>query len=127
MSDVPHSIRLNGPWQAQYAPDADPRRLHLPRDWALVPPEACHGGLKLTRAFHAPTGIAAGDEVVLVLDALPVSGKVSLNGKLLGDSPGSKRFSITQHLALRNELEIVGALLVLGDGAAEVRLEIFAQ
>lgn len=126
MSDAPHSIRLNGPWQAQFAPDADPTRLHLPRDWSLVPPETHDGGLKLTRAFHAPTGIAPGDEVFLVLDALPISGKISLNGQLLGDFPGSERFPITQHLTLRNEIEIVGLLLDTGETVGEVRLEIFA-
>ncbi|MCC9605037.1 hypothetical protein LOC68_24975 [Blastopirellula sp. JC732] len=127
MSNAPHSIRLNGPWQAYLAPGADPTRLHLPRDWSSIPLETCDTGLKLTRFFNAPTGLAADDEVVLVLDAIPISGRVTLNGQMLGVSPGSERFDITTQLAPRNELEIAGLLLEAGDQVGEVRLEIFAR
>ncbi|EAQ81177.1 hypothetical protein [Blastopirellula marina] len=127
MSDSPHSIRLNGPWQAYFGTDANPTRIQLPRDWSTIPAVTRDDGLKLTRAFHAPTGIAPGDEVVLVLDELPISGKVSLNGQELGDFSRSERFTITQHLALRHEIKIEGLSLDAGEQAGEVRLEIFAR
>ncbi|UUO08360.1 hypothetical protein M4951_08600 [Blastopirellula sp. J2-11] len=127
MSDTPHSIRLNGPWQAYFAADADPTRIQLPRDWSTIPAATRDADFKLMRAFHAPTGIAPGDEVVLVLDELPISGKVSLNGQELGVFSRSERFAITEHLALRHEIEIVGLSLDAGERAGEVRLEIFVR
>ncbi|TWT31850.1 hypothetical protein [Blastopirellula retiformator] len=127
MSDAPHSIRLNGPWQVCFAPGAQPTRVNLPRDWSTLSTTTCDGALTLTRFFNAPTGLVPGDQVMLVLDALPFSGNVTLNGAVLGDFSGSRQFSIVDQIELRNQLEISGSSLATGQPAGEVRLEIFAS
>ncbi|MFI4874342.1 MAG: hypothetical protein ACIALR_03360, partial [Blastopirellula sp. JB062] len=123
MSEVPHSIRLNGPWQATFASQDEPTRLQLPRDWSTLP-AACASDVKLTRAFHAPTGINPKDEILLVLDELPLTGQVSLNGQPLGNVTRSERFAIADRLNQRNQIEIIGQPLNPGNRPGEVRLEI---
>jgi hypothetical protein len=60
---MPHIIRLRGPWE-----------------W-----EASADKVRITRRFHRPTGLEAGDCVWLTIDDVHGSATVALNGRRLGE------------------------------------------
>ncbi len=103
MLDI-HTIRLRHPWQH----------------------EPCELGTRWLRSFHWPAGLVAREIARLVIDPLPDTAVVKLNGQTLvaeADAP----FDITPLLAEQNRLS-----LELGDSASpndtncplDVRLEI---
>jgi hypothetical protein len=78
MPDI-HSIRLREPWQCE------------PRE----------GGVCWSRTFNWPAGLTPREKVWIVIENLPTTAHVSLNGQKL---PGS--LEITGLIALHNRLEI---------------------
>ena len=82
MPDV-HTIRLRHPWQCQ------PREV----------------GVCWTRSFHWPAGLTPREIARLVIEGLPASATVELNGERLQQSE-TDQFDVTRLLAAHNRLAI---------------------
>lgn len=99
---VPHTIRLQGPWQRE---------------------SLAAGRVRYSRSFHCPTGLSAGHRVWLT-----IGGTLDIAAVKLGDSPliaaeGSgelRRYEITGRLSPRNVISIE----LLADWRPQVALEI---
>jgi len=103
MRDI-HTIRLRHPWQS----------------------EPCELGTRWLRSFNWPAGLVANEIARLVIDPLPTSAVVQLNGQTLTTETAGQ-FDITPLLAEHNRI-----ILELNDSASpgdtncplEVHLEI---
>jgi hypothetical protein len=79
-------------------------RIRLRKPWAL---EKIAGTICWRRRFGRPIGLAAADRLWIVVENLPQTGSIELNGAPLGALGGGtacERFEITSRLNLRNEL-----------------------
>lgn len=101
----------------------EPHRIRLREPWDESP--TGEGGVRRRRAFHLPTGLAAGDVVRLVIE-----GAEGLQTVTVNDQPQAVRqkrdvaaCDITAVLQPRNQIEL---RLTAGGGVGEVRLEIEA-
>jgi|GEM_PF-2924753 len=118
---APHRIRLRGPWLCEPVVDSAPEVALSPVGEPAgrpTSPTPSHDGTsagpgaavrtRWTRRFHRPTGLQAGEQVVLVIAAAEGPGWAMLNGALLGPVVGSQpsRFVITPLMHWRNELVI---------------------
>ncbi len=129
-----HAIRLRGPWQLVAADDQpSAQRVQVPCDPGEILGPDVAGPVRLIRPFNTPTNLDPHERVHLVLEDLPCSASLTLNGAALpcptlADAVGARidaagaRIDITEHLALHNRLEVT--LLMPGGVLGEVRLEI---
>ncbi len=104
---VPHTIRLEGPWQRESLP----------------------GGLaRYSRSFHRPTGLGPGHRVWLTIRGANEIAKVKLGDcELIAaekDSSELGRYEITDHLAPRN---VVSIEALANSGRPPVELELEGQ
>jgi hypothetical protein len=108
---IPHRIKLRKPWENQVTE---------------------HGAL-WRRRFGRPTGLQSRDTVWLVIEGLPATASVRLNGEPLGSlvgQPMACRFDLTGRLRQRNELALLvqaadrPARPATSDQPADVSLEI---
>jgi hypothetical protein len=138
-----HSIRLAGPWQltplAQQQ-DNNPQTGPVPlrgtvgEDWSKVLAADFQGQVEYRRLFHLPSGLEAGDQLMLAFDQLRGAAKVSLNDKPLGTiaDAGSARFEVSGLLENSNTLVVVvdapapdhAGDITAGGITGDVRLEI---
>jgi hypothetical protein len=85
----PHIIRLRRPWELAEGP-ARPG----------AAPGTCW---TLRRGFHRPSGLQAGDRIVLIVDLQNVSGLRSICGLTLNEQP--LPFSSVERTAARSDLQ----------------------
>lgn len=160
MTVRPHTIRLRGPWSYQplartvrlpggtteVEPDGEPLppegTQRMPGDWSETLGANFRGRVRFTRHFHRPTGLDARDRVDLVLAEVEGSAELVLNDQPLGRialGAGAARFEVSDHLQLRNLLQVDVELPRESDGGGSadsphrggglvgvVQLEIFA-
>ena|SRR5687768_9205729 len=130
-----HSIRLRGPWEFSIRGSGASGRIDFPCTWQQLV-DAAGGsigeGIKLARRFNKPTGLEAGDRVLVWLRSPAAKLTAALNGTPLAlqDQPdGSWQAEITTLLADRNELTVELAppsppLPAVADASLEVELRI---
>lgn len=83
---MPHHIRLREPWTCESAEE---------------------GGVRWSRVFHRPTGLAASDVVVLEIENLPDRATVRVNDRLAPNAaPALFSFEVTSLLAEPNRIEV---------------------
>ncbi len=77
-----HVIRLRGNWSlnAFAQPEGEPTRVDEPGQWLSHLGADFRGRVRLTRRFHAPTGITANDIVAVTFEHQGVVGSVLLDG-----------------------------------------------
>jgi len=140
MSESPHCIRLRGPWSAEplaQLAGSDTREVLRQRvNMPLVVPtswgDSFHGRVRFTRGFHAPTGIGAGDRLLLVVEGAGAETTVRLDEGDLGTLKTDQQiaeFDVTNQLSARHQLaidvDVPLARVQAGEALiAEVRLEI---
>jgi len=101
----------------------DIHTIHLRHPWQHEP---CELGTRWLRSFNWPAGLVAREIARLVIDSLPDSAVVRLNGQTLVAETGGQ-FDITSLLVEHNRLTLeLSDLASLGDTNCplEVRLEI---
>lgn len=114
-----HRIALKGPWRNQWIDDASPNlaarayetldRVQMPTSWQAAFGERA-GRVRFLRRLHAPTGIEAGDRVVLCFSGVGGSASFQLNERVLGGAAHCTEavsFDITPLLEPSNMLEVV--------------------
>ena len=94
----PHTIRLQGPWEAApLSPAGAPfLKIHLPGEVERL--SYFSGGFRLKRRFHRPTGLTEADVITLILPVAAPRPAVQLNGyPLSADEEGHRasRWRIT--------------------------------
>lgn len=125
-----HTIRLGSQWEcfllptdqrtSAASPDAPTEgagptpRLKNVADWAEMAGREFQGWLRLVRRFGRPSGLAADNRIVLVIDSLARTSSVTFNGHLLGTTPSEGvevdpepsvlRFDVSAELQSRNQL-----------------------
>ena len=108
--ELPHVIRLRGPWHCEPSdPALRPRVCEMPATWSAVLGETSCGPIAFRRSFGCPTNLRQGDRVDLVIEGCHTPGTVSLNGTMLGEiaiGKTSTRFDITAMLTHRNDLHV---------------------
>jgi hypothetical protein len=129
-SPPPHVIRLRDPWERRILSDT-------PAVAEATQPGSTKQSVTticFSRRFGLPTGLHEGDRIDLVLENASATGRVLLNGLMLGEiieNQRQQRFPITNLLQNRNQLGIeidsTDPDRSLHDFVAEVRLEIFAK
>ncbi|TWT72789.1 hypothetical protein Pla123a_40880 [Posidoniimonas polymericola] len=116
---APHVIRLRGPWQAEA--DGAELRVKLPCTWGDALP-ADSGRATLSRRFNQPTGLAAGDQVLLRLATPHGLAAARLNGAEITLESGVA--NLTPRLEPSNELSLTlegaGPDAVLLDAQLEI-------
>ncbi len=121
-----HVIRLRGPWElvTEAAASVEPRRVQVPCNPGELLGADFAGQVRLIRPFNTPTNLDPHERVYLVLEGLPPSAVLSLNGDTLPCPAGCDpaRVDITAELALHNRLEV--GFDLPGGTLGEVRLEI---
>lgn len=77
-----HVIRLRGNWSlnAFARPEGEPTRVDEPAQYLSHLGANFRGRVRLTRRFHAPTGITANDIVAVTFEHQGVAGSVLLDG-----------------------------------------------
>jgi hypothetical protein len=99
MSGV-HRIRLREPWEVAALED---------------------GRLRRSRRFGRPSRLDPQERVWLVVERLPESGSVRLNGQELREAPGDIRCDVTELLLDNNRVEIdLPATHELGEVSLEI-------
>jgi hypothetical protein len=118
-----HVIRLRGPWEI-VAAEAASKRVTIPCNPAEILGTGFNGQVRLIRPFNTPTNLEPHERVYLVMEALPTTAGLTMNGTPLPCPAGAEpaRIDITGLLALHNRLEVT--LKLPGGTLGEVRLEI---
>ncbi len=101
MPDI-HTIRLRQPWTCERA----------------------DGQAVWKRSFNWPAGLTAREVVWLVIDGLPATASVQVNGHQLATGDALGRFDITRLIAESNRIAITLADSTEGPCPFDVRLEI---
>ena len=107
----------------------------MPADWSESLGADFRGLVRYTRRFTCPTGLEPATRVVLVIEAVNRSGRVSLDDRSLGeisDATTPWQCEIGEYLSERHLLRVevdMPADAVAGCGGliGEVRLEIFDE
>lgn len=115
-----HRIRLHGPWEIRWITPAPqrpfagesveglflkPDLVRMPAAWQMLFGPA-RGTVEFTRVFQWPTNLEPGEQAWLVFDGVGGAGRITLNGKPLGDLATKGRFEITSRLASVNRLSV---------------------
>ena len=105
----PHRIRLRGPWECEPIDGSlPPRRVTMPSGWIAAGLAGFRGSARFTRRFGYPGQIDDGEHVWLLGENARGCRSVSLNGRLLSDSPDDAfAFDVTPILSQRNLLEMI--------------------
>jgi hypothetical protein len=103
--------------------------IRLREPWELT--ETADGTLILRRRFHRPTGVRAGDSVVLAVEGLTAVRRITLNERplqLVTDASGVLRSEVEAFLSVRNEIaiELAARQPLHGDGPSELRTRVLA-
>lgn len=127
MISYPHRLRLRGPWEAQF-PGQPAVRVAMPHLWQQS------GTVQLRRRFGYPGTIDADERVWLVLQAIPGTRSVAVNGHRLLRMPEGEsavEVEVTPLLQQRNELlleaDIEPGPEPWGEAALEIRRTAFLR
>lgn len=110
LETMQHTIRLRGPWQGCLLSDGHHDQFSFQAPHGLSPqiPADFAGRVRLTRAFHRPTGIDSSDTAVQLEFAISAPAQLLLNDQSLTPHAidGQHRFDVKSQLRPRNVLTI---------------------